>query len=210
LCAFIGGWVICPWEILSRAVGFLNFMAGYTVVLGPIAGIMISDVGTNPFANLNSSCFSTGLYTVERSTFRRSTGRKAAIGIQVVWYGHISALILCADVVTLSCLQNWRAAVALLVSVPPNLPGLINAINPNIDVHGSIYPYQVSWILGFVIASSVYTITSYASPAEETMIEETIWDDSLQERQTSYINPLAHTISRSDSKGENEAKAGDC
>ena len=46
MCAFIGGWAICPWEILAKAVGFLNFMAGYTVFLGPIAGIMISDVGT--------------------------------------------------------------------------------------------------------------------------------------------------------------------
>jgi len=43
-CAFIGGWVLCPWEILSQAIGFLNFMAGYTIVLGPICGIMISDV----------------------------------------------------------------------------------------------------------------------------------------------------------------------
>jgi hypothetical protein len=43
-CAFIGGWVLCPWEILAQAVGFLNFMAGYTIVLGPICGIMIADV----------------------------------------------------------------------------------------------------------------------------------------------------------------------
>jgi NCS1 family nucleobase:cation symporter-1 len=43
-CAFIGGWVLCPWEILSQAMGFLNFMAGYTIVLGPICGIMIADV----------------------------------------------------------------------------------------------------------------------------------------------------------------------
>ena len=39
--------MICPWEILAKAIGFLNFMAGYTVFLGPIAGIMISDVGTD-------------------------------------------------------------------------------------------------------------------------------------------------------------------
>jgi len=43
-CAFIGGWVLCPWEILAQAMGFLNFMAGYTIVLGPICGIMIADV----------------------------------------------------------------------------------------------------------------------------------------------------------------------
>ena len=92
--------------------------------------------------------------------------------------------------------------------MPPNLPGLINAINPKINVHGGIYPYQVSWILGFVLAASVYAITSYVWPAEETMIEETIWDDSFQERQTSYVSPVARTISRlsTEPKGENGAK----
>ena len=89
--------MICPWEILAKAIGFLNFMAGYTVFLGPIAGIMVSDVGTDYFfmvLNLCSDCFSTGLYTAERSTFLRSIGRKAVIGIMVVWYGHPFALLI--------------------------------------------------------------------------------------------------------------------
>ena len=87
--------MICPWEILAKAIGFLNFMAGYTVFLGPIAGIMISDVSTELLL-CSQSCSdysSTGLYTAERSTFRRSTGRKAVIGILVVWYGYLFALL---------------------------------------------------------------------------------------------------------------------
>ena len=39
--------MVCPWEFLAKAIGFLNFMAGYNVFLGPITGIMISDVGTD-------------------------------------------------------------------------------------------------------------------------------------------------------------------
>ena len=46
ICAFVGGWVLCPWEILANATGFLSFMSGYTVFLGPIAGIMITDVSS--------------------------------------------------------------------------------------------------------------------------------------------------------------------
>ncbi|KAG6837788.1 hypothetical protein H0H93_001715, partial [Arthromyces matolae] len=38
ICALIGGWALCPWEILATAPGFLNFMSGYTVFLGPFAG----------------------------------------------------------------------------------------------------------------------------------------------------------------------------
>ncbi|KAF9054288.1 cytosine-purine permease [Panaeolus papilionaceus] len=43
LCAIIGGWALCPWEILASAPGFLSFMSGYTVFLGPFAGIMVAD-----------------------------------------------------------------------------------------------------------------------------------------------------------------------
>ncbi|KAI6101745.1 permease for cytosine/purines, uracil, thiamine, allantoin-domain-containing protein [Pisolithus croceorrhizus] len=43
ICAIIGGWALCPWEILASAQGFLSFMNGYTIFLGPFAGIMITD-----------------------------------------------------------------------------------------------------------------------------------------------------------------------
>ncbi len=39
LCAILGDWALCPWEILSSAPGFLNFMGGYTIFLGPFAGM---------------------------------------------------------------------------------------------------------------------------------------------------------------------------
>ena len=44
VCAVLGGWALCPWEILASAQGFLAFMNGYTVFLGPFAGIMVADV----------------------------------------------------------------------------------------------------------------------------------------------------------------------
>ena len=60
ICAFLGGWAFYPWKILARwehlleiihqlttidsAPGFLSFVSGYTVFLGPIIGIMITDV----------------------------------------------------------------------------------------------------------------------------------------------------------------------
>lgn len=42
ICALIGGWVLCPWEILASAPGFLSFMSGYTVFLGPFAGMYVA------------------------------------------------------------------------------------------------------------------------------------------------------------------------
>jgi NCS1 family nucleobase:cation symporter-1 len=41
ICAIIGGWVLCPWEILASAPGFLSFISGYTVFLGPFAGMWV-------------------------------------------------------------------------------------------------------------------------------------------------------------------------
>lgn len=143
LCALIGGWVILPWEILATAIGFLQFMAGYTVFLGPIAGIMLADY-----------------YLVKRGridvpALYKPKGRYR-------YYGGV----------------NWRAVVALVVSVPPNLPGLINAINPKINVHGGIYPYNIAWLLGLTLAATVYTLTSKVWPAHETIIPDAIFDES--------------------------------
>jgi NCS1 family nucleobase:cation symporter-1 len=43
---------------------------------------------------------------------------------------------------------NWRAAVALLVSVPPNMPGLVHAINPKVPIGGAQHIFDFGWIFG--------------------------------------------------------------
>ena len=42
ICALIGGWVLCPWEILASAPGFLSFVSGYAVFLGPFAAMYVA------------------------------------------------------------------------------------------------------------------------------------------------------------------------
>jgi NCS1 family nucleobase:cation symporter-1 len=37
------GLCICPWHILSNAAGFLTFLGGYSIFLGPFLGIFITD-----------------------------------------------------------------------------------------------------------------------------------------------------------------------
>ncbi|EJD55098.1 cytosine-purine permease [Auricularia subglabra TFB-10046 SS5] len=142
ICAIIGGWALCPWEILANAIGFLTFMAGYTVFLGPIAGIMISDY-----------------YFVHRGALDvpdlyRPHGR----------YRYTGGI-------------NWRAGVALLVAVPPNLPGLVSAINPKINVGGGIYLFNIAYILGFTLAATVYWLLSVWKPAQETMLDRAVFSD---------------------------------
>ncbi|KAL8290504.1 hypothetical protein RQP46_002762 [Phenoliferia psychrophenolica] len=43
LAAFIGCWVLCPWIVLARASSFLTFVSQYTIVLGPIAAVVVLD-----------------------------------------------------------------------------------------------------------------------------------------------------------------------
>jgi len=43
LAAVIGSWAFVPWKILESASGFLSFLGGYTIFLGPMTSILITD-----------------------------------------------------------------------------------------------------------------------------------------------------------------------
>ena len=74
---------------------------------------------------------------------------------------------------------NWRAVVAFLVGVAPNLPGLINAVNTKITVGVGDHPYQFGWLLGFVSSSIVYVGLSLIFPATETRLERAVLPDEI-------------------------------
>ncbi|KAI0787767.1 cytosine-purine permease [Fomes fomentarius] len=143
ICAILGGWALAPWEILASAQGFLSFMNGYTVFLGPFAGIMVADYW------IVHKC------KVDVPAMYRPHGRYRYT------YGF-----------------NWRAVVTILVSVPPNLPGLISAVNPKIRIGGATKLFSFAWIFGFTVSVVVYSLLSLAFPARETFIPEAITSDS--------------------------------
>ncbi|KAI0063265.1 NCS1 nucleoside transporter family [Artomyces pyxidatus] len=156
ICAFLGGWALCPWEILASASGFLSFMNGYTVFLGPIAGIMVTDALKYWLIHRTK---------VDVPSMYRPHGR----------YRYTGGV-------------NWRAAAALLVSVPPNLPGLINSINPKIKVGNAVFLFDIAYILGFTLASSVFFVLSRLFPAAETMLDhEILEDDVFTPAEGSYV-----------------------
>ena len=104
----------------------------------------------------------------------------------------------------LNILQNWRAAVALLVSVPPNLPGLVNSIKTKAHIGtAGEHLFDIAYLLGvsgrerpfffhkfrklewnselkfsqFSLASMVYFTLSKLFPAHETMLERAILNE---------------------------------
>ncbi|KAF8334189.1 cytosine-purine permease [Cantharellus anzutake] len=141
ICAIIGGWALCPWKILAHAIGFLTFMAGYTVVLAPICAVMVTDY------------WAVKKRHVDIPSLYRPDGRYA------YWNG-----------------LNWRAALALLCTVPLGLPGLISTINPAINVgSGGNHLFSISYIMEFVVAGAVYYCVSALFPARESMVSQTIY-----------------------------------
>ena len=55
--------------------------------------------------------------------------------------------------------KNWRAVLAMLVTVGPTFPGLINSINPAINVGYTTRLFDVAWIYG--VSSRYPSCTRY-------------------------------------------------
>jgi len=75
---------------------------------------------------------------------------------------------------------NWRAMVAMLISVGPNLPGLANSINSNAKISaGAAHLYTFDWLFGFTTSIFVYVALSYAFPHAQSKLDHTIYGHEL-------------------------------
>ncbi|KAF2203954.1 uracil transporter FurD [Delitschia confertaspora ATCC 74209] len=102
---------------------------------------------------------------------------------------------------------NWRAVVAFLVGVAPNLPGFINGINPKVNVGVGVHPYQFGWILGFVATSLVYVGLETVFPPRETMIEKAVLPDEIY-AETGYAGDEIEGLSiERQQSGEEEGRS---
>ncbi|TFK37655.1 cytosine-purine permease [Crucibulum laeve] len=135
ICAVLAGWVLCPWEILASAPGFISFMSGYTIFLAPFAAMyywLVHNVNVDVAEMYNPR------------------------GIYHYWNG-----------------INWRAVIAIVVSVSPSLPGLINSLRPNsISVGNVVHIFDLGFLYGFSSASLVYWVLSFLFPAQETFVQK--------------------------------------
>jgi len=94
---------------------------------------------------------------------------------------------------------NFRALLALLVAVAPNLPGLGYSIalscNPitNIctdSVHisaGAKNLYTFDWLFGFVTSIVLYTGLSYIFPEQQSKVDHTVYGHDMGERSGSDV-----------------------
>lgn len=77
---------------------------------------------------------------------------------------------------------NWRAVLAMLIAVLPNLPGLAKSIQPKTKITlGAQHLYTFDWLYGFIASIVVYTACSLIFPAKETLVDHTIYGDVVNE-----------------------------
>lgn len=89
---------------------------------------------------------------------------------------------------------NWRAAVAFLLSVTPNIPGLAKAVNPDLNIGSGIeHIYDMSYLWGFSSAVVVYVLLNKFFPAKETLIPAPIYEDISVIDGVEYRNDGVHT-----------------
>ncbi|KAJ5919321.1 hypothetical protein N7466_010264 [Penicillium verhagenii] len=154
LCALLS-WALVPWKILESADNFLNFMSAYAIFLGPIGAIMLFDY----WVIRKQMYDSLALYQLWNPIYR----------YEFRVFGKVISGV------------NWRAVVAFLVGVAPNLPGLINTVNSSIEVGVGVHPYQFGWLLGFFSTGAVYIGLSWVFPATEAAVEKAVHPDEVYE-----------------------------
>ncbi|EXJ94875.1 hypothetical protein A1O1_03274 [Capronia coronata CBS 617.96] len=66
---------------------------------------------------------------------------------------------------------NWRAAVALVCAIGPNMPGMVNAINPAVKIGGAKYVYAIADIFGMTVGASVHVALSKMFPDKRSVID---------------------------------------
>ncbi|KAK8195721.1 NCS1 nucleoside transporter [Phyllosticta capitalensis] len=120
ICAILG---ICtvPWNIQYNAKSFSSFLGGYSLFLGAIAGIIITDFWICRQRRLSLS----SLYDPH--------------GI----HRYLSGV-------------NWRAIIAFICGIVPNMPGLAAACGASGVPKGATYLYSLSWLVSTLVAGFVY------------------------------------------------------
>uniref|UniRef100_A0A0W0G5X7 Ncs1 allantoate transporter n=1 Tax=Moniliophthora roreri TaxID=221103 RepID=A0A0W0G5X7_MONRR len=81
--------------------------------------------------------------------------------------------------------MNWRAFVAIAISLPINLPGLMNVMNPKtIHIGGLRYAYKASWLIAFSMGFTTYYLLNLIFPAKDAMSSrQLLAEDALEEQE---------------------------
>ncbi|ORY89690.1 NCS1 nucleoside transporter family [Leucosporidium creatinivorum] len=76
---------------------------------------------------------------------------------------------------------NWRAVVTCIVTIAPTMPGLIQTVNPNIQVGDVFWFYAPGFVSGYVPALLVYWLLNVFFPHHDTLIASAVTSTAPEE-----------------------------
>lgn len=135
ICAILG-FAICPWLLQAKATRFLAFLDGYTVFLGPLIGLLLSD------------------YWLVRRAKGFNVRKLYTPGTRNNLYWYTAGFNL----------RAIAALLAGIVPLLPGLAHSINAKLP--VARGAIEFYTLSWLDGCVFTMLTYYVLAKVFPFE--------------------------------------------
>lgn len=139
ICALLA-LAVCPWKLNSSASKFTTYLSAYSVFLSSIAGVVACDY-----------------YYVRRGYLKLT---------------HLYSLFAPEDPTIQSYYLfnrigcNWRAYVAYICGILPNIVGFVGATETHKVPIGATRLYQLNFFAGFISSSVVYGLLCYLSPIE--------------------------------------------
>lgn len=171
LCAVLA-LVVQPWNLLSSSSKFTTYLSAYSVFLSSIVGVICCDY-----------------YYIRRGYLKLT---------------HMYSTFAPEDKETRSFYMynrfgtNWRALVAYLCGILPNIVGFVGATSGEDRVPiGAIKVYRLNFFMGFFSSALVYAALCYVSPVEgtpEVKPFEKAWYEEFQDVEDFEEQLQGHTV----------------
>ncbi|SCU95151.1 LADA_0G13850g1_1 [Lachancea dasiensis] len=147
---------ICPWNLMSSSSKFTTALGAYAIFLSCISAVMVADY-----------------YVVRRGKLDLQHLYCADKDVSIYMYGNRFGV-------------NWRALVAYLCGLVPNMPGFVGTVGDNIYVPmGAIKLYYLNYLIGFLVSFLIFIVLNYFFPAPGTPVSNIFkkneWMESFQD-----------------------------
>ncbi|KAI6715600.1 hypothetical protein JHW43_001802 [Diplocarpon mali] len=164
LAAVIGSWAFVPWKILASAAKFLAFLGGYTIFLGPMTSILMTEfvvpVSSPSHVPVHTNLWQNSYYIVRRGN--------VSVADMYNFHGMYRYSPKFAS--------NWRAVVAFFVGCVPPLPGFVDSIvvaglgKTSVSVGGQ-HLFGIGYLYSFVSAGVFYWIFNRFYPHLDSVMD---------------------------------------
>ncbi|KAL1572623.1 NCS1 nucleoside transporter [Candida albicans P94015] len=171
ICAFLA-LAICPWKLISTSSKFTTYLSAYSVFLSSVAGVVACDY----FYVRRGFISLIDLYSLTNpdNKHQDSIYRYNKIGV------------------------NWRAYVAYICGILPNIVGFVGATETHKVPIGATQVYRLNFFMGFFTAWIIYSVLCYFFPVPTGTVKvgpfEKGWFEEWQDVETFDEELVGHEV----------------